>query len=157
MSDSVDPTTAPEQKSSWFSPLALTNQLSSITASIFQVTSKVGAAANTLVQKSFQQESTEALTTATNNDRTGIFNDLGSTVLKSAQQLKQAVGESSFLGHFTKEQDKFLIEKRTQQQREEASILPWMGHADEDALKQEILTLSKVSDVESRARQATSV
>ena len=148
MSASVESTTTSEQKSSWFSPLALTNQLSSITASIFQATSKVGAAATTLVQKSFQQEST---TTAPNADRTGIFNDLGSTVLKSAQQWKQAVEESSFLGHFSREQDKFLIEKRTQQQREEASILPWMGHADEDALKAEILTLSKVSNIEPRA------
>ena len=75
----------------------------------------------------------------------GIFTDLSSTVLKSAQQLKQAVEEKSILGNFTKEQDKFLTEKRTQQRLEDAAVLPWIGYKEEEEMKKQILSLSKVN------------
>lgn len=74
----------------------------------------------------------------------GIFTDLSSTVLKSAQQLKQAVEQKSILGNFTKEHEKFLIEKRTQERREEAAVPPWVGYKEEEEMKKQILALSKV-------------
>ncbi len=74
----------------------------------------------------------------------GIFTDLSSTVIKSAQQLKHAVEEKSLIGNFTKEHDKFLAEKRTQQRREEAAVPPWVGYVEEEDMKKQILALSKV-------------
>lgn len=159
----VEQTAAPvveEQKpsiSSWFNnftiPPNLTNQLTNISSSLLQVTSKVSAAANTLVQKTLPQrpstptenEQTETNTTETgeNKDLTSIFNDLSSTVLKGAQQLKHAVEEKSILGNFTKENDRFVTEKRVQQRREEAAVPPWVGYVDEEGMKNQILALSK--------------
>ncbi|CAF3705954.1 unnamed protein product [Rotaria sp. Silwood1] len=104
--------------SSWFDHFGLssnlTNQLTNISSSIMQVTSKVG-----------------------------IFNDLSSTVIKGAQQLKHVVEETSLIGDFTKEHEKFVIEKRTQQRREEAAVPPWVGYVEEEEMKKQILALSK--------------
>lgn len=77
--------------------------------------------------------------------RLEIFNDLSSTVIKGAQQLKHAVEEKSLLGNFTKEHEKFVTEKRTQQRREEAAVPPWVGYVEEEDMKRQILALSKVS------------
>lgn len=66
-------------------------------------------------------------------------------MIKGAQQIKQAVEEKSLLGNFTKEHDKFLTEKRTQQRREEAAVPPWVGYVEEEDMKRQILALSKVS------------
>ena len=115
--------------SSWFSH---SNLLSNISTSIVQATSKVTHAVQNLVQSDEQ------------NNASKIFNDLSSTVMKSAQQLKQVVEEKSFLGHFTKEHDKFLTEKRTQQRREEVAVPPWIGYIEEEEMKQQILALSQV-------------
>jgi len=173
-----------EQKSSissWFNnftiptiPPNLTNQLTNISSSLLQVTTKVSAAANTLVQKSLPQrpstptenvEQTETPKTeetsatkdlaSTNDERKeklfrdltvflGIFNDLSSTVIKSAQQLKHAVEEKSILSNFSKENEKFVTEKRVQQRREEAAVPPWVGYVEEEEMKNQILALSKV-------------
>jgi len=152
-----------EQKFSWFSSIGLspnlTNQLSNLSTSIIQVTSKVGTAANTFVQKSFPQrpstpneneqqptttENKEGQQTSeTNKDLTSILNNLGLTVLKGAQQLKQAVEEKSLIGNFTKEHEKFLTEKRTQKRHEETAVLPWIGYKQEEEMEQQILALSK--------------
>ena len=78
----------------------------------------------------------------------GILTDLSSTVMKSAQQLKHAVEEKSLLGNFTKEHEKFLVEKRTQQRREEAAVPPWIGYVEEEEMKNQILALSKVSPID---------
>ncbi|CAF5182215.1 unnamed protein product, partial [Rotaria magnacalcarata] len=72
-----------------------------------------------------------------------IFNDISSTVIKGAQQLKHVVEETSIIGGFTKEHEKFLTEKRTQQRREEAAVAPWIGYNEEDDMKNQILALSK--------------
>lgn len=77
--------------------------------------------------------------------RLEIFNDLSSTVMKGAQQLKHAVEEKSLLGNFTKEHEKFVTEKRTQQRREEAAVPPWVGYVEEEDMKKQIMALSKVS------------
>ena len=65
-------------------------------------------------------------------------------MLKGAQQLKHVVEEKSLLGNFTKEHDKFVTEKRTQQRREEAAVPPWVGYVEEEEMKKAILALSKV-------------
>ncbi|CAF0922561.1 unnamed protein product [Adineta ricciae] len=166
-------TTTTTSASSWLSNLGLspnlTSQLTNISSSLIQATSKVTAAANTLVQKSLPQrptsptenEQAEPVTkteenqqtespieqtsgiAGINKDLTTIFTDLSSTVLKGAQQLKHAVEEKSLLGNFTKEHDKFVTEKRTQQRREEAAVPPWVGYVEEEEMKKAILALSK--------------
>ncbi|CAF2838659.1 unnamed protein product [Rotaria sp. Silwood2] len=152
-------TSIQEQKSSssssWFSnfglPINLTNQLSNISSTIVQATTKVGTAANTFVQKSIQErfltsnenEQQTSETTKTNKDLTSILSDLGSTVLKSAQQLKQVVEERTIIGNFTKEQEKFLTDKRVKQRHEETAILPWVGYEQEEEMKKQILALSQ--------------
>jgi hypothetical protein len=73
-----------------------------------------------------------------------MFNDLSTTVFKGAQQLKNVVEEKTLLNNFTKEHEKFLTEKRTQQRREEAAVPPWVGYVEEDDMKTQILALSKV-------------
>lgn len=163
--------------SSWFNTFALppnlSTQLTTLSSSLFQVTSKVSAAANTLVQKTLPQRPTTPTEDqptegnaenegTTNKDLTskieqkqnkieierifhlGLLTDLSSTVIKSAQQLKTAVEEKSLLGNFTKEHEKFLSEKRTQQRREEAAVPPWVGYVEEEEMKKQILELSKV-------------
>ncbi|CAF1143957.1 unnamed protein product [Rotaria sordida] len=145
-----------EQKSSsWFSnfslPTNLTNQLSNFSSTIVQTTSKLGTAANTFVQNSIQErflttnenQQQTSETTKTNKDFTSILSDLGSTVLKSAQQLKQVVEEKTIIGNFTKEQDKFLTDKRIKQRREESAVLPWIGYEQEEEMKKQILALSQ--------------
>jgi hypothetical protein len=155
--------------SSWYNnlgiPSNLTNQLTNLSSSLIQVTSKVSAAANTLVQKTLPQrpttpnenEQTEGANkneeeqtseentgaAGTNKDLTSILNDLSSTVMKSAQQLKHAVEEKSIIGNFSKEHEKFLTERRTQQRREEAAVPPWVGYIEEEEMKKQILALSK--------------
>ncbi|CAF3581496.1 unnamed protein product [Rotaria sordida] len=156
--------------SSWFNnfglPSNLTNQLTNLSSSIMQVTSKVGEVANTLVHKTLPQrplspienqqtditkkdedeEQTSEESTGIagiNKDLTSIFNDLSSTVKKGAQQLKHAVEETSLLGDFSKEHEKFVTEKRTQQRREEAAVPPWVGYVEEEEMKKQILALSK--------------
>ncbi|CAF2050834.1 unnamed protein product [Rotaria magnacalcarata] len=168
---------APAGVSSWFTSFGLspnlTNQLTNLSSSFMQVTSKVSAAANTLVQKTLPQrpsspnenEQTDQTTkhddettknedeqqvsdensavAGINKDLTSIFNDISSTVIKGAQQLKHVVEETSIIGGFTKEHEKFLTEKRTQQRREEAAVAPWIGYNEEDDMKNQILALSK--------------
>ena len=65
-------------------------------------------------------------------------------MVKSAQQLKHVVEDKSFLGHFTKEHDKFLTEKRSQQRREETAVPPWIGYGEEEEMKKQILALALV-------------
>jgi hypothetical protein len=165
----TESTSVEEQKtSSWFSNFglspSLTNQLSNLSSSILQATTKVSNAATALVQKSMPQRPStpnenEEQTTETTKDFSsmffvshfiicsvciGLLSDLGSSVLKSAQQLRQVVEGKTILGDFTKEQDKFLTEKRTQQRREESAVPPWVGYNEEEDLKKQILALSQV-------------
>ncbi|UJR31575.1 hypothetical protein I4U23_019062 [Adineta vaga] len=172
-SSSSSSSTTTAAASSWFNNFGLssnlTSQLTNISSSLMQATSKVTAAANTLVQKSLPQrpttpneneqaeevvkteenqqtESSSEGNTALagiNKDLTSIFTDLSSTVMKGAQQLKHAVEEKSLIGNFTKEHEKFVTEKRTQQRREEAAVPPWVGYVEEEDMKKQILSLSK--------------
>lgn len=66
-------------------------------------------------------------------------------MIKGAQQLKHVVEETSIIGGFSKEHEKFLTEKRQQQRREEAAVAPWVGYNEEEDMRNQILALSKVS------------
>jgi hypothetical protein len=126
--------------SSWFSNFGV---LSNISSSILQATSRV----SNVVQNAIQQQPNEDQNSDKNKNLTSIFTDLSSTVLKSAQQLKQVLEEKSVIGNFTKEQDKFLTEKRTQQKREESAVPPWIGYNEEEEMKKQILALSQVNQI----------
>ncbi|CAF0842730.1 unnamed protein product [Adineta steineri] len=123
----TESTSTQQQKSSssWFGNFDLSNQLSNISSSILQATTKAGTVANTIVQNSMKQrpftsKENEQETSETNKDLTSIFTDLSST-----------------------EQDKFLIEKRIQQRREETAVPPWAGYTEEEDMKKQILALSQ--------------
>ena len=51
------------------------------------------------------------------------------------------------IGDFTKENEKFVNEKKTQQKKEEAAVPPWVGYHQEDKLKAEIMELSTVNQI----------
>ncbi|XP_035664440.1 synapse-associated protein 1-like isoform X2 [Branchiostoma floridae] len=67
-------------------------------------------------------------------------------VTKSVQQTAKDLSETSILGDFQREQDKFLQEKqqiRTELSRREAAVPPWVGYNEEAAMKSQILALSQ--------------
>lgn len=51
----------------------------------------------------------------------------------------------SIIGDFTKENEKFVTDKKNQQRREEAAVPPWVGYNEEDKLKEQIMELSQDS------------
>jgi len=125
-------------ESSWINNFGV---LSNISSSILQATSKV----SNIVQQAIQPQQQQSSNEEKNKDFTSILTDFSSTILNSAQKLKQVVEEKSLIGNFTKEQDKFLTEKRTQQKREEAAVPPWVGYKEEEEMKNQILALSQVN------------
>ncbi|CAF1168609.1 unnamed protein product [Adineta ricciae] len=148
MSESTSTQPAKSSSSSWFSNFDLNNQWSTISSSIVQATNKVGAVASTIVQKSLPQrpstpDENEQSDVEPNKDFTSILTDLSSTVVKSAQQLKQVVEKSAILGTLSKEHAKFLKDKRIQQHREESAVPPWVGYKEEEEIKKQILALSQ--------------
>lgn len=50
----------------------------------------------------------------------------------------------TIIGDFSKENEKFINEKKTQQRREEAALAPWVGYNEEEILKEQIMELSTV-------------
>jgi hypothetical protein len=48
----------------------------------------------------------------------------------------------TIIGDFSKENEKFINEKRAQQQREESAVPPWIGFKEEEKMKEQILLLS---------------
>lgn len=116
-------------ESSWFNSYGI---ISNLTTSFHQATSKVN---NIIRPQTTDNQENKSITT--------ILTDFSSTVLKSAQQLKQVVEEKSLINNFTKEHDKFLTEKRLQQRREESAVPPWVGYKQEEQIKKQILELSQ--------------
>jgi hypothetical protein len=51
------------------------------------------------------------------------------------------------IGDFSKENEKFVNEKKIQQRREDAAVAPWVGYNEEEKLKEQILELSTVNRV----------
>ncbi|XP_076445130.1 synapse-associated protein 1-like isoform X2 [Babylonia areolata] len=66
----------------------------------------------------------------------------GKTVAEQANKLKTTVEEKTLLGDFSREQDKFLAEKKEQKKQEEAAVAPWIGYNEEETMKTQILALS---------------
>ena len=50
----------------------------------------------------------------------------------------------TFLGDFSKEQEKFVTEKKEKSKQAEAAVPPWVGYNEEESMKAQILALSKV-------------
>jgi hypothetical protein len=67
----------------------------------------------------------------------------GKTVADTATKIKHTVEEKTILGDFTREQDKFMEEKREKSKSQEAAVAPWVGYNNEDDLKTQILALSQ--------------
>ncbi|GFO33407.1 hypothetical protein PoB_005991200 [Plakobranchus ocellatus] len=65
------------------------------------------------------------------------------TMADTATKLKNTVEEKTILGDFSKEQDKFVEQKKEKRKQQEAAVAPWVGYSDEDELKTQILALSK--------------
>ncbi|CAH1229297.1 SYAP1 [Branchiostoma lanceolatum] len=67
-------------------------------------------------------------------------------VTKSVQQTAKDLSETSILGDFQREQEKFLQEKqqiRTEVSRREAAVPPWVGYNEEATMKSQIMALSQ--------------
>jgi hypothetical protein len=66
----------------------------------------------------------------------------GSNVMSTATQLKDVIEKKTIIGDFTKENEKFINDKKNQQRREDAALPPWVGYNEEDILKEQIMALS---------------
>lgn len=66
----------------------------------------------------------------------------GKNAFKTANHLKDVIEKKTIIGDFTKENEKFVNEKKTQQRREEAALPPWVGYNEEEMLKEQITELS---------------
>lgn len=77
----------------------------------------------------------------------GVLSDLSSNLVRNAQHFKQMVEEKTFLGNLSKEQEKFIREKRSEKKQEENVLPPWSGHVDEEHVKEEVLKLSQVNQI----------
>jgi hypothetical protein len=53
--------------------------------------------------------------------------------------------QQTILGDFAREQDKFIAEHRDKKKQSEAAVPPWVGYNEEEAMKAQILALSKVN------------
>ena len=71
-------------------------------------------------------------------------NYASSNVLKTASQLKDVIEKKTLISDFTKENEKFVNDKKTQQRREDAALPPWVGFNEEEKMKEQILALSQV-------------
>ena len=65
-----------------------------------------------------------------------------SSVMKGATQLKDVIEKKTIIGDFTKENEKFVNDKKSQQRREDAAVPPWVGYNEEEVLKEQIVALS---------------
>ena len=59
----------------------------------------------------------------------------------------------TILGEFSREQEKFVAEKKENKKQEEAAVAPWVGYNEEDAMKKQILALSSVSPFSLRFKE----
>lgn len=64
-------------------------------------------------------------------------------VAKTAKQLKDTMEEKTILGDFSREQEKFVSTNRERKKQSEAAVAPWVGYNEEEAMKTQILALSK--------------
>ncbi|KAK6170436.1 hypothetical protein SNE40_018833 [Patella caerulea] len=67
----------------------------------------------------------------------------GQTVADTAKQIKSTVEEKTIIGDFTKEQNKFVAEKKEVKRHQEAAVAPWVGYNEEETMRQQIMALSQ--------------
>uniref|UniRef100_A0A8W8MI09 BSD domain-containing protein n=1 Tax=Magallana gigas TaxID=29159 RepID=A0A8W8MI09_MAGGI len=67
----------------------------------------------------------------------------GKTVVEKAKQISKEVEDKTFLGDFSKEQEKFVTEKKEKSKQAEAAVPPWVGYNEEESMKAQILALSQ--------------
>ncbi|XP_013414771.1 synapse-associated protein 1 isoform X4 [Lingula anatina] len=67
---------------------------------------------------------------------------VASTAASTAKQIKHTVEEKTILGDFSKEQERFVNEKKEKQRLSDAAVPPWVGYNEEEAMKTQILALS---------------
>uniref|UniRef100_A0A023F2E9 Putative synapse-associated protein n=1 Tax=Triatoma infestans TaxID=30076 RepID=A0A023F2E9_TRIIF len=70
-------------------------------------------------------------------------NKAGAKVSEASAKIKKTVEENSLLGEFNKEQEAFIKEKAEKSAVGAASVPPWLGCPNQQALKQECLALSQ--------------
>ena len=68
-----------------------------------------------------------------------------SNVMKTASNIKDVIEKKTIIGDFTKENEKFINEKKNQKRKEDTMIPPWVGYHEEEKMKEQILALSTVN------------
>lgn len=68
-----------------------------------------------------------------------------SNVMKTASNLKDVIEKKTLIGDFSKENEKFINEKKNQKRKEDTMIPPWVGYHEEEKMKEQILALSSDS------------
>ncbi|XP_037079831.1 synapse-associated protein of 47 kDa-like isoform X2 [Pollicipes pollicipes] len=66
------------------------------------------------------------------------FNKAGKTVSEAGSKIKKSVAENSMLTEFNRENEAFVNSKKASGD----AVAPWVGYADEETLKEQILALS---------------
>lgn len=67
------------------------------------------------------------------------------SVRKASSSLTDVIKKKTIIGDFSKENEKFVSEKKSQQIREDAAVAPWVGYNEEAKLKEQIIALSQDS------------
>lgn len=65
-------------------------------------------------------------------------------VMKTASNLKDVIEKKTLIGEFSKENEKFINDKKSQKRKEDTMIPPWVGYNEEEKMKEQILALSLV-------------
>lgn len=68
-----------------------------------------------------------------------------SSVRNATSSLKDVIQKKTIIGDFSKENEKFVNDKKSAQRREDAAVAPWVGYNEEERLKEQIIELSKDS------------
>ncbi|KAK3098010.1 hypothetical protein FSP39_015282 [Pinctada imbricata] len=97
------------------------------------------------LEKAFEEVSSKAINTAKEwgSYLYSFSKTAGKTVADKAKQFSKQVEDKTFLGDFSREQEKFVTEKKEKENKEEAAVPPWVGYNDDEAMKSQILALSK--------------
>ncbi|XP_062581470.1 synapse-associated protein 1-like isoform X2 [Saccostrea cucullata] len=97
------------------------------------------------LEKKLEEASTAAINTAKQwgSYLYSFSKTAGKTVVEKAKQISKEVEEKTFLGDFSKEQEKFVTEKKEKSKQAEAAVPPWVGYNEEESMKAQILALSQ--------------
>lgn len=65
-----------------------------------------------------------------------------SSIGNATTSLKDVIQKKTIIGDFSKENEKFVNDKKSQQRKEDAAVAPWVGYNEEEKLKEQIIGLS---------------